>query len=668
LEALKILRADLSADDEYRQRFHREADLAAALWHPHIVGVHDRGEFDGQLWIAMDYVDGTDIAALLAQRPPGGLPPEQVAAIVTAVGGALDHAHHRGLLHRDVKPANIILSRPDDGSEPRILLSDFGIARPVDDTSGLTVTNMTIGTVDYCAPEQLLGGPLDGRADQYALATTAYHLLTGATLFCHINPVAVISAHLTTAPPLPGREHPDLAGSDPVFARALAKNPTERFARCCDFAAALAGQLLAAPAAPAAHTAPDPHTAPTAPAATPVAGPTGPAPSMATPLTAPAPPTAPVPPTAPAPASRPAPPPSAPTPEQAVSAGPQRKPKRRVVRLLSVLAAAAVLAGLGGLAATKIAARIAADRAAQDREAARLAGQHYLEALAAGDARTALALGAQQPATAQLDTDKALRAQLVGTPITDIVVTRDPGQDPAATPDAQRLLLAATFGTTPSKTLMWVRKKNGQWKLDTTTITVVIDAPPGSAEAMKTVAISGVGTDGASPVSVFPGTLQIASTNHYIDITAASTPLLLEALTDTAARPSSVRPAITLNDAGRQASVAAVDARVHYCFNGAPLTAECCPHDACHAPTVPVPGGSNAGIDRNTVRVVALENTQDATYELDPNLMRVRFRATLNYQAEGQRFSQPTRFRQILFVDAVVDLTKQPPVYLPPPN
>ncbi|WP_156764045.1 serine/threonine-protein kinase, partial [Mycobacterium sp. 852002-50816_SCH5313054-b] len=189
-EALKILRADLSADPDYQQRFNREADLAGALWHPHIVGVQDRGEFEGQLWITMDYVNGPDVGALLARHYPTGMPAAQVIDIVSAVAAALDHAHHRGLLHRDVKPANIMVSHPDDGGTPRIMLSDFGIARPVDDTTGLTATNMTVGTVDYCSPEQLLGHQLDPRADQYSLAATAYHLLTGTKLFPNPSPVA----------------------------------------------------------------------------------------------------------------------------------------------------------------------------------------------------------------------------------------------------------------------------------------------------------------------------------------------------------------------------------------------------------------------------------------------------------------------------------------------
>ncbi|TFV57365.1 serine/threonine protein kinase [Mycobacterium sp. PS03-16] len=241
-DALKVLPATVSADTEYRERFNREADIAATLWHPHIVGVHDRGECDGQIWISMDYVEGTDAAQLLRDRHTDGLPPEEVAAIVRAVADALDYAHQRGLLHRDVKPANILLTRPESG-EHRILLADFGIARWVNDISGLTATNMTVGTVSYAAPEQLMGGELDGRADQYALAATAFHLLTGKPPFSHSNPAVVISQHLSSAPPAPGAHRAELAAADPVFARALAKDPGDRFERCADFARALTHQL-----------------------------------------------------------------------------------------------------------------------------------------------------------------------------------------------------------------------------------------------------------------------------------------------------------------------------------------------------------------------------------------------------------------------------------------
>jgi serine/threonine-protein kinase len=240
-DALKILPVEVSADPEYRARFDREADLASKLWHPHIVSVHDRGEHDGQLWISMDYVDGLDAARLLASRFPAGMPTDLVVRIVTAVAGALDYAHKQGLLHRDVKPANIMLTHlDDDDDEQRILLADFGIARNVDDISGLTTTNMTVGTVAYSAPEQLMGEVIDGRADQYALAATAYHLLTGSQLFPHSNPAVVISRHLNSPPPALADTRPDLAALDQVLAVALAKDPDDRFARCAEFARALA--------------------------------------------------------------------------------------------------------------------------------------------------------------------------------------------------------------------------------------------------------------------------------------------------------------------------------------------------------------------------------------------------------------------------------------------
>lgn len=219
-DALKVLRADVSADGEYRARFNREADAAASLWHPHIVAVHDRGEFDGQLWIDMDFVDGTDTVSLLRDRYPNGMPGPEVTEIITAVAEALDYAHERRLLHRDVKPANILIANPDS-PDRRIMLADFGIAGWVDDPSGLTATNMTVGTVSYAAPEQLMGNELDGRADQYALAATAFHLLTGSPPFQHANPAVVISQHLSASPPAIGDRVPELTPLDPVFAKAL---------------------------------------------------------------------------------------------------------------------------------------------------------------------------------------------------------------------------------------------------------------------------------------------------------------------------------------------------------------------------------------------------------------------------------------------------------------
>jgi serine/threonine protein kinase len=249
LDALKILSMDATDDEEFRARFTREAELAAALWHPHIVGVHDRGEFDGRLWISMDYVEGTDARHLVERRHSTGMPHAEVVEIVTAVAEALDFAHERRLLHRDVKPANILVTTPSDSARRRVLLTDFGIAREADDISGITEEDMAIGTVAYAAPEQLTGKVLDGRVDQYALAATAFHLLTGAPPFDNPNRAVVVGDHLHTPPPRLSERRPDLAHLDAVMRRALAKRPDDRYALCLDFAVALS--------VPADATAPD---------------------------------------------------------------------------------------------------------------------------------------------------------------------------------------------------------------------------------------------------------------------------------------------------------------------------------------------------------------------------------------------------------------------------
>ena len=241
-DALKVLSAPVCAESEYRQRFNREADIVATLWHPHIVEVHDRGDFEGQLWIAMDYVEGNDAARLLAESYPDGMPPDEVIRIVTAIGEALDYAHQRGLMHRDVKPANILLANTGTEDE-RIMLADFGIARKSGEASTLTGTNMTVGTVAYAAPEQLKGEEIDGRADQYALAATAFQLLTGSPPFKNSNPAVVISQHLTSDPPKIGALRPELSGLGPVFDKALAKAREDRYDRCIDFARALAHRI-----------------------------------------------------------------------------------------------------------------------------------------------------------------------------------------------------------------------------------------------------------------------------------------------------------------------------------------------------------------------------------------------------------------------------------------
>ncbi|HEY1842016.1 MAG TPA: serine/threonine-protein kinase [Mycobacterium sp.] len=233
--ALKVLAATLTEDREFRDRFMRETPIATSLYHPHILGVEYRGESDGQLWVTMDYVNGTSGAELIADRYPAGMPAGEVLAVVTAVADALDYAHGRGMLHRAVKPSNILFTNPADG-EQRILLTDFGLAPRLGDPDGPELTGATVA---HAAPEQLTGADIDGRADQYSLATTAYHLLTGTPPFQQSNPVAVISQHLTALPPSLRDQRPELARLDGVFAVALAKNPRDRFNSCRAFADAL---------------------------------------------------------------------------------------------------------------------------------------------------------------------------------------------------------------------------------------------------------------------------------------------------------------------------------------------------------------------------------------------------------------------------------------------
>ena len=262
-DALKVLPTQWTADPQYRARFLREADLTSSLSHPNILGVHDRGEYDGQLWISMDYVGGTDASRLVREHHPDGLPVGEALEIITAVASALDYAHQRGLLHRDVKPANILL----DPQAQRIFLADFGIARLIDDPSGLTATNMAVGTMAYAAPEQLRGEALDGRTDQYALACTAFDLLTGAPPYVDSNPAVVITKHVAAPVPSLGERRPELAALDPVLARAMAKSPADRYPSCRDFARELS-TLLSPPSGHVHQSPPAPPPGPPVPAPT----------------------------------------------------------------------------------------------------------------------------------------------------------------------------------------------------------------------------------------------------------------------------------------------------------------------------------------------------------------------------------------------------------------
>jgi eukaryotic-like serine/threonine-protein kinase len=225
-EALKVLNAELCRDADFRARFIREADVASALEHPNIVSIHQRGEFEGQLWIAMQFVDGTDANAALRA---GTMTPARAVHVISEVAKALDYAHQRGVVHRDVKPANFLLSGPI-GPDERVLLGDFGIARALDD-AGLTITGSVTATVAYAAPEVLAGQPFDGRADLYSLACTLFRLLTGQAPFATASgSAAVVAAHLHAPPPKVTDVVPGLSAElDQVIATAMAKDPSQRF-------------------------------------------------------------------------------------------------------------------------------------------------------------------------------------------------------------------------------------------------------------------------------------------------------------------------------------------------------------------------------------------------------------------------------------------------------
>jgi streptogramin lyase len=250
--ALKLLAPELVSDPGFRQRFIHESEAAASTEHPNIVPIYSSGESDGQLYIAMRYVEGTDLRALIDEEGP--LPLERVTGIVSQVAAALDAAHARGLVHRDVKPSNVLLAQGSVGPDVAYLC-DFGLIRRTEVRTGVTKTGQFMGSVDYCAPEQIRGEAVDGRTDVYSLGCVAYECLTGEPPFRRDTEVASLYAHLHEPPPAPSAKRPDLTVGFGVVPKAMAKDPEERYPTAGAFAGALrsaaggvtAGRTIPAP-------------------------------------------------------------------------------------------------------------------------------------------------------------------------------------------------------------------------------------------------------------------------------------------------------------------------------------------------------------------------------------------------------------------------------------
>jgi len=245
LAALKVLSPTLAADQGFRVRFLRESQAVASVEEPHIIPVYGAGEADGVLYIATKFVSGGDLAGVL-QRTGGALEPSRVAAFISQVASALDAAHAAGLVHRDVKPGNVLVDVAPGRGE-HAYLSDFGLSKPAMAATGLTATGTFLGTPDYAPPEQIRAQPVDGRGDQYSLACMAFALLTGNLPFHRQETMATLFAHLNDPVPPFSQFRGDLPPwADAVLARGLAKEARERYARCGEFAAALRAALSGA--------------------------------------------------------------------------------------------------------------------------------------------------------------------------------------------------------------------------------------------------------------------------------------------------------------------------------------------------------------------------------------------------------------------------------------
>jgi hypothetical protein len=242
--AIKLLADHLAANDDFRRRFMREARAAARLREPHVIPIHDFDEIDGRLYLDMRLVEGSDLSAILTARGP--LDPTTAVDVVSQVASALDAAHAEGLVHRDVKPSNVLLD-----ARGFAYLVDFGIARPVAASADITTTGTPIGSLAYMAPERFASGPADHRVDVYSLACLLFQCLTGTTPFPNRDTLALIHAHANQDPPKPTAIRPDLPPAfDQVIATGMAKRPEQRFPSAAALASAARLALAHPPPTP----------------------------------------------------------------------------------------------------------------------------------------------------------------------------------------------------------------------------------------------------------------------------------------------------------------------------------------------------------------------------------------------------------------------------------
>ncbi|HYN37000.1 MAG TPA: serine/threonine-protein kinase, partial [Actinomycetota bacterium] len=240
--ALKVLAPDMADDEEFRQRFLRESQMAARVEHKNIIPVYDAGEADGLLYISMRYVDGSDLKTLITERAP--LETDYALGLMGQVASALDAAHKHGLVHRDVKPGNILIE-PDGSRYGRVYLTDFGLTKMANSHTSVTKTGMFLGSIDYAAPEQWEGKQLDGRTDIYALGCVAFECLTGEVPYLRETPLAAMHAHLMEPPPRVGQRRPDLGDDiDRGIQRAMSKSPDDRHFDCLSFIDEMRGRGL----------------------------------------------------------------------------------------------------------------------------------------------------------------------------------------------------------------------------------------------------------------------------------------------------------------------------------------------------------------------------------------------------------------------------------------